>query len=119
MSWPPVARLRAAAPPPWEGAMHRRTWLGIGLLVVLLAGCASPGGGARPRGAEARSEQAASAQAAAAARSADLAAPRPDGERSARPSERLVLALPAVTGVFIPHVLARDKGFFREEGFEV
>ena len=30
-----------------------------------------------------------------------------------------MLALPAVTGVFIPHVLARDKGFFREEGFEV
>jgi NitT/TauT family transport system substrate-binding protein len=30
-----------------------------------------------------------------------------------------VFALPVVSGVFIPHVLARDRGFFREEGFEV
>src|SRR5262249_19974592 len=101
------------------GAMDRRTWFGMGLVVALLAGCASPGGGARPGGAEARSEQAASSQAGGAARGADLAATRPDGQQSARPIERLVLALPAVTGVFIPHVLARDKGFFREEGFEV
>src|SRR3954469_2594577 len=99
--------------------MDRRTWLGIGLVAVLLAACAPPSGAARPGGAQAQLEQAGPSAAAGAARSTDPAATRPDGVQAARPIERLVLALPAVTGVFIPHVLARDKGFFREEGFEV
>src|SRR4051794_142194 len=98
--------------------MDRRTWLGMGLVAVLLAGCAPPGGGARPGGAQAQPGRA-GPSAAGAARSADRARPGPAGPQTARPIERLVLALPAVTGVFIPHMLARDKGFFREEGFEV
>jgi ABC-type nitrate/sulfonate/bicarbonate transport system substrate-binding protein len=75
----------------------------------VLAGCAAPSGGPRPEGAPA--EQ---APAPAVAEAADPAAAQP-----ARPTERLVLALPVVTGVFAPHILARDKGFFREEGFDV
>lgn len=96
--------------------MDQKAWLGIGLVVVVLAGCAAPGG-ARPG--EARAGPVESSAAFADARGGDPAATRPDGVPASRPVERLVLALPAVTGVFIPHVLARDKGFFREEGFEV
>src|SRR5262245_46203180 len=83
--------------------MDVRSWLGMGLVAVILAGCALPGGAARPEARQARAGQA--------------EAPAVAG--AARPVERIVLALPAVTGVFAPHVLARDKGFFREEGFEV
>ncbi|HZS00695.1 MAG TPA: ABC transporter substrate-binding protein [Chloroflexota bacterium] len=50
------------------------------------------------------------------------AAPRPPApavEAPAAPAEKLVLALPSIAGVFIPHVLAQQKGFFSEEGFDV
>jgi NitT/TauT family transport system substrate-binding protein len=90
--------------------MHPQAWLAIGLVVVVLVGCAAPGGAGRPG---------APGAPAAAVRGAEAAPAGPAGEPVARPTERLVLALPAVTGVFFPHVLARDKGFFREEGFEV
>src|SRR3954454_17144945 len=37
----------------------------------------------------------------------------------AGPLEKIVLALPSVSGVFIPHVLAQQQGLFREEGLDV
>ena len=44
----------------------------------------------------------------------------PSGSASATgPAEKVVVALPSVSGVFIPHVLAREKGFFREERLDV
>jgi ABC-type nitrate/sulfonate/bicarbonate transport system substrate-binding protein len=92
--------------------MHPQAWLAIGLVVVVLVGCAAPGGAGRPPPAGAPA-------ASGGVRSAEAAPPRSASEPVARPTERIVLALPAVTGVFFPHVLARDKGFFREEGFEV
>ena len=92
--------------------MDRRAWLGLGLAAIVLAGCAAPGSGARPGQAGApRVEAALGLEVAAPARS--------EGELAARALERIVLALPAVSGVFIPHMIARDRGFFREEGFEV
>jgi ABC-type nitrate/sulfonate/bicarbonate transport system substrate-binding protein len=93
--------------------MDRSAYLGLGLVAVILAGCAAPGGGARagPAGVPAARAGAAGDAAAAPART--------DGDPAARPLERIVLALPAVSGVFIPHMIARDRGFFREEGFEV
>jgi NitT/TauT family transport system substrate-binding protein len=89
--------------------MPKIAWLGLLTLALWLGGCASPPGGA----ASAAGGTASGGANAAAASSAAVSDP------SARPLERLVIALPVVTGVFVPHVLARDKGFFREEGFEV
>ena len=78
--------------------------VGIGLVVALL-GCAAPGGqGAAPRGD------------AGAAPVAAGAAARPP---AAAAQEKITFALPAVSGVFAPHILADQKGFFREEGFVV
>ncbi len=88
-------------------------WLrgvGIGLVVAGLLGCAAPDGGARAPADSARSAPAATgpSQAAAAAPATDAPA-----------QEKITFALPAVSGVFAPHVLAQDKGFFGEEGFVV
>src|SRR5438067_9644511 len=73
----------------------------VGLLVAALVGCA-PAGGGRPAG-------------------EGSAAPEPAASASAPtgPPEHVTLALPSVAGVFIPHVLAQQKGFFREEGLDV
>jgi ABC-type nitrate/sulfonate/bicarbonate transport system substrate-binding protein len=90
-----------------ESAMRGLRALGIGLALVGLLGCAAPGGqGAAPGG------QGADAGAAPAAVGA--AAPPP-----AAAQEKITFALPAVSGVFAPHILADQKGFFREEGFAV
>jgi NitT/TauT family transport system substrate-binding protein len=91
--------------------MEAKAWLGIGLVAVVLVGCAAPGSPARPG--EARAGAAESRAAGAQVVEAV------GGEPAARPLERIVIAMPSVTGVFAPHHLARDKGFFREEGFEV
>src|SRR5207237_6449018 len=88
-----------------ESAMHGLRAVGIGLVVVALLGCAAPGGqGAAPR-----------ADAGVAPAAAGAAAPPP----AAAPQEKITFALPAVSGVFAPHILADQKGFFREEGFAV
>ncbi|HZU06715.1 MAG TPA: ABC transporter substrate-binding protein [Chloroflexota bacterium] len=74
-------------------------WIGLGLVVAVLVACA-PGGGSAPAGAS--------------------AAQAPVAEAGAAPApERVVLALPVVSGVFVPHVLAQRQGFFRAEGLEV
>jgi ABC-type nitrate/sulfonate/bicarbonate transport system substrate-binding protein len=92
--------------------MDARAGLGLGLVAVMLAGCAAPGSGARPgQAGPLRAEAAPGVEVAASA--------APAGEAAARALERIVLAIPAVSGVFIPHMIARDRGFFREEGFEV
>jgi ABC-type nitrate/sulfonate/bicarbonate transport system substrate-binding protein len=41
------------------------------------------------------------------------------GASSGQPVERLTYALPSVSGLFLPPVLAEDVGFFREEGLQV
>jgi ABC-type nitrate/sulfonate/bicarbonate transport system substrate-binding protein len=80
-----------------------RPWPALALVLLgsLLVGCATDRGG---------SPQPAAAPPAAAAL----------GEPTSPPAvERINLGLPVVTGVFGPHVLARDKGFFRAEGLDV
>jgi ABC-type nitrate/sulfonate/bicarbonate transport system substrate-binding protein len=81
--------------------------VGVGLLVAVLVGCAAAPSG-RTAGAGV-AEPTASATGPAAA-----SAPGPMA-----PPEKVTLALPSVSGVFIPHVLAQQKGFFREEGLDV
>ena len=77
-------------------------WLrgvGAGVVLATLVGCAAGDGRASSEGA--------ASQPAATSVAAPTGAP-----------EKIVLALPSVSGVFIPHVLAQQKGFFREEGLE-
>src|SRR5438270_668858 len=38
---------------------------------------------------------------------------------TAAPPEHIVIALPSAGGVFAPHFLAEQQGFFREEGLDV
>jgi ABC-type nitrate/sulfonate/bicarbonate transport system substrate-binding protein len=83
--------------------MHRKRWLGLGLLATVLVAC-GPGGAAPPT-AERPSESAPGAPAAAPAPSAPL--------------EKVVFALPSVAGVFAPHQVALQQGLFREEGLDV
>jgi NitT/TauT family transport system substrate-binding protein len=94
----------------WQGL------LGLGLLAVVVGSCAAPQGGSRAPAGEARGQP---GSAVAPASGESTAATGAGGAPAARPTERIVFALPVVSGVFIPHVLARDRGFFREEGFEV
>jgi NitT/TauT family transport system substrate-binding protein len=98
--------------------MTWKRFLGVGLAAILVTSCAASGAG-RPAGGEGP----ASAPAGAVAAEARPAAPGPaasDGPPPATgPTTRLTYALAAISGVFVPPVLARDKGFFREEGFEV
>src|SRR4051794_838597 len=83
-----------------ESAMRGLRAVGIGLALVGLLGCAAPGGqGAAPR-----------ADAGAAPAAVGAAAP----PATAAVQEKITFALPAVSGVFAPHVLADQKGFFRE-----
>lgn len=81
--------------------------VGVALLVVLV-GCR--GGPASTPAREA---------AAPASAAASQPGSRPAGPAPAGTLEPITLALPAVSGVFIPHILARDAGFFAEEGFAV
>jgi ABC-type nitrate/sulfonate/bicarbonate transport system substrate-binding protein len=83
----------------------------VGLTVGLLGACAAPGGGA-PGAAGAPGGSAGGAPAAGAGSSTA-------GAPAAGPLEKINFVLPSVAGVFIPHILAKQKGFFAEEGFEV
>jgi NitT/TauT family transport system substrate-binding protein len=77
----------------------------LGLAIGLVAACATPGAGPG-----------------SAARAVSGPAPpaAPEAAPAGRPAlEKVQLALPSVSGVFAPHVLAQQKGFFREEGLEV
>jgi ABC-type nitrate/sulfonate/bicarbonate transport system substrate-binding protein len=97
--------------------MHWKRWASMGLVVGLLVACAPAGGS--PAGSAPASSSAGST---AAGRPATAAGAAPAGGASAAPSaplEKINFALPSVSGVFVPHVLAVQKGFFREEGFEV
>lgn len=85
--------------------MGGRRWLSIGLAVVVLASCTA--GGERPPPAPPPPAPSAGA-AAAVSETAPLQA-----------VEKAVIALGSITGVFAPHVLAEQKGFFREEGLAV
>jgi NitT/TauT family transport system substrate-binding protein len=83
--------------------MGGRRWLSIGLAVVVLASCTA--GGERPPTAEPPT--------------APPAAAGPQTAPRVQAVERVVIALGSITGVFAPHVLAEQKGFFREEGLAV
>lgn len=90
--------------------MDWKRHLGIGLVGLLLAGCGSQ---AVPAAGGARVD----APAASAGQGTVAGAAAPGA--TARPTEKIVYALAAVSGVFVPPVLAQQKGFFREEGLEV
>jgi ABC-type nitrate/sulfonate/bicarbonate transport system substrate-binding protein len=97
--------------------MWWKACLGVGLVMGVLAGCAAPGGGRRAGDPAAPAGPARPAASGDSARSPDSSSRAESA--AGRPLERIVLALPTVSGVFVPHMLASDKGFFREEGFEV
>jgi NitT/TauT family transport system substrate-binding protein len=96
-----------------KSAMTWQRCVSIGLLATVLAGCGTSGGG-RPAGSDAPGGPPSAAAPARAEPAAAGAPPAPTG-----PTTKITYALAAVSGVFVPPVLARDKGFFREEGFEV
>jgi NitT/TauT family transport system substrate-binding protein len=87
--------------------MRRRRGLVLGLCVALLAGCAPGSSSERAGGAPAAG--------APAATGSGPVAPA----ATARPVEQIKYAISSPTGVFAPVVVARDKGYFREEGIEV
>jgi ABC-type nitrate/sulfonate/bicarbonate transport system substrate-binding protein len=92
--------------------MTWQRYLAIGLLAIVLAGCGT-GGASRPGG----EAPASGAPAAAPGRAEPATTGAPPAHTG--PTTKLIYALAAVSGVFVPPALARDKGFFREEGFEV
>jgi NitT/TauT family transport system substrate-binding protein len=92
-----IVQIKQAAP-----RAPARRWVSVirlGLLGSLLVGCGPAGG--EPRA----SDAAAGAAGPAAA--------------TARPVERIKIAIGAPGGVFAPHYLARAVGYFAEEGLEV
>jgi len=86
--------------------MRGQQWLAIGLAVALLAGCAARDGGGRPSTAAAPAEAAATPGGWAASGAAPPAL------------EKVVVAAAAASAVFVPHFLALEKGFFRDEGLD-
>src|SRR5262245_16609514 len=89
--------------------MGWKWYLSVALLAAVVAACRAagePSGGAR--------EGAAGAPAATPGEGA-RARPAP----TAAPPEHVVVALPSAGGVFAPHYLAEQQGFFREEGLDV
>jgi ABC-type nitrate/sulfonate/bicarbonate transport system substrate-binding protein len=91
--------------------MQWQRCLGLGLVVVMLGGCAAPSD---------RSASSSGATAPGASQAASRAeGVAPSAPAASRPVEKITYALAAASGVFVPPNLARDKGFFREEGFEV
>ena len=100
--------------------MTRRGLIPIGLVLGLLLGCGAPP--AQPGGAAAAPAQPAAsvqAQAAAPAPPAASAGTSP-GAAPAAPQAltKVVQALPVDSFGFLPLYVAREKGFFREEGLE-
>jgi ABC-type nitrate/sulfonate/bicarbonate transport system substrate-binding protein len=91
--------------------MHQHSRWGMTALVAVLVAC-GPGGSERP-----------AAPGSAPASAAAGVAPAPSGpgpgRSSAGPPEKIVYALGNASGVQIPPVVARHKGFFQEEGLEV
>jgi NitT/TauT family transport system substrate-binding protein len=99
--------------------MTVRGVLALGLLVGWLVGCAASGatpGAAPNRGAAGGTAPAAGPGAAG---SPLGAVEPPSAGTTSQAPEKIVLALASVTGVFAPHVLAQQKGFFREAGLDV
>ena len=91
--------------------MHWKGWVGL-WLVVAVVGCAPAGGESRQAGGERR----------AGAPGAEPSAPASPGAAPAagpQALEPITLALPVASGVFVPHVVAQEKGFFRQEGLAV
>ncbi|HZU07956.1 MAG TPA: ABC transporter substrate-binding protein [Chloroflexota bacterium] len=89
--------------------MLAQRWLGL-LLVGALLGVACAEGAGAPRGAPAPSPPGPGG-----------AAPGPDSAAPAAPQalEKVVFALPSVSGNYAPQMLAVQKGYFREEGLDV
>src|SRR5438067_1629118 len=98
---------------------HR--WLGILLAGSLLgAACADPAG--ESRGAPSASAPRPGGMGPAAAKLArSEAAAQGSAATTATPQalEKVIFALPSVSGNYAPQMLAVQKGFFREEGLEV
>jgi NitT/TauT family transport system substrate-binding protein len=100
----------------WQRLMAR------GLLLLALVGCgagssdgrAAPGAGGPAAAAGAPATGGAAPVAAASATAP--ASGSGDGAAAQRPVEKIVFAIPVVTGVFLPHVLAEQRGFFQAEG---
>jgi ABC-type nitrate/sulfonate/bicarbonate transport system substrate-binding protein len=90
--------------------------LGVGLLVGAVVGCAPTGGraGGPPADAGVGGQDAA----ASAGNGGTAVVAGPSAGAAAGPLAKITIALPSVTGVFIPHVLAQQQGFFREEGLD-
>jgi NitT/TauT family transport system substrate-binding protein len=93
------------------GGDHMRwaRYLAIGGLAAVLLACA-PGAPARSTGGESPMGAADTASAAGPGGSATAPAPRE--------LEKIVFALTSISGNFIPHVVAQQRGFFREEGLD-
>ncbi|HEY7062943.1 MAG TPA: ABC transporter substrate-binding protein [Chloroflexota bacterium] len=87
--------------------------IATGLVVSALVACAPAGG------ASTVPDQAAASGAAASGAGAPQGAAPAGSAAPAGPLEKINLAIPSVAGVFIPHVVAQQQGFFREEGLDV
>jgi ABC-type nitrate/sulfonate/bicarbonate transport system substrate-binding protein len=82
----------------------------VWLVAAALVGCAAPPSGGSS-GAEGRAAGPSGPGAAALVEAGSTT--------TTGPAEKVSVALPSVSGVFLPHVLAQQKGFFREEGLDV
>ena len=89
--------------------------LASGLVVLALVGCASGGGPGHAAGSDVGPGGNVPGAPAAAANAAPASAPAA-APAAEQPLEKIVFAIPVVTGVFIPHVLAEQRGFFQAEG---
>jgi NitT/TauT family transport system substrate-binding protein len=98
--------------------MRGQRWLGI-LLVGLCLGAACADSAGESRGAPAAAPRAGSTGPTAAEPAGREAAPGAAATVAPQALEKVIFALPSVSGNYAPQTLAVQKGFFREEGLEV
>src|SRR5438067_932383 len=101
----------------------RRGLVPIGLILGLLVGCsappAQPGGAAAAGAAAAKPAAAVQAQAATPAPAASTGAPTSAPPAAPQALKKVVQSLPVDSFGFLPLYVAREKGFFGEEGLEL